>query len=253
MKSDYKFNPCHGDSIFGIRIQKGQNINKGKEIKVFAHKIGFWGITMREEKVKETGTTTLGLVCKDGVVLATERRATMGGMIAHKTTKKLFQIDEHLALTTAGLVGDVQILARYLRAEAKLYRLSTGIPMPVEAAATLMANILNKNKFTPYYVQLIIAGYDLEGAHVYSLDAAGGAIPDRYVSTGSGSPYVYGVLEDQYRDDMDIEEGLNLAIRAISAAMKRDSASGDGVDVAVITKEGFRFIPEDEVRKRMEG
>jgi len=253
MKSDYKFNPCHGDSIFGIRIQKGQNINKGKEIKVFAHKIGFWGITMREEKVKETGTTTLGLVCKDGVVLATERRATMGGMIAHKTTKKLFQIDEHLALTTAGLVGDVQILARYLRAEAKLYRLSTGIPMPVEAAATLMANILNKNKFTPYYVQLIIAGYDLEGAHVYSLDAAGGAIPDKYVSTGSGSPYVYGVLEDQYRDDMDIEEGLNLAIRAISAAMKRDSASGDGVDVAVITKEGFRFIPEDEVRKRMEG
>jgi len=253
MKSDYKFNPCHGDSIFGIRIQKGQNINKGKEIKVFAHKIGFWGITMREEKVKETGTTTLGLVCKDGVVLATERRATMGGMIAHKTTKKLFQIDEHLALTTAGLVGDVQILARYLRAEAKLYRLSTGIPMPVEAAATLMANILNKNKFTPYYVQLIIAGYDLEGAHVYSLDAAGGAIPDRYVSTGSGSPYVYGVLEDQYRDDMDIEEGLNLAIRAISAAMKRDSASGDGIDVAVITKEGFRFIPEDEVRKRMEG
>jgi len=135
---------------------------------------------MREEKVKETGTTTLGLVCKDGVV-ATERRATMGGMIAHKTTKKLFQIDEHLALTTAGLVGDVQVLARYLRAEAKLYRLSTGIPMPVEAAATLMANILNKNKFTPYYVQLIIAGYDLEGAHVYSLDAAGGAIPDKYV------------------------------------------------------------------------
>ncbi len=208
---------------------------------------------MQEEKVKETGTTTLGLVCKDGVVLATERRATMGGMIAHKTTKKLFQIDEHLALTTAGLVGDVQILARYLRAEAKLYRLSTGIPMPVEAAATLMANILNKNKFTPFYVQLIIGGYDLEGAHVYSLDSAGGAIPDKYVSTGSGSPYVYGVLEDYYRDDMSIEEGINLAIRAISVAMRRDSASGDGIDVAVITKEGFRFIPEDEVRKRMEG
>ena len=88
---------------------------------------------------------------------------------------------------------------------------------------------------------------------MYSLDSAGGAIPDKYVSTGSGSPYVYGVLEDQYRDDMNIEEGINLAIRAISAAMKRDSASGDGIDVAVITKEGFRFISEDEVRKRMEG
>jgi len=207
---------------------------------------------MQEERVKETGTTTLGLVCKDGVVVATERRATMGTMIAHKVTKKLFQIDEHLAMTTAGLVGDVQILARYLSAEAKLYRLTREIPMPVEAAATLMANILNQNKFTPYYVQLIIAGYDLEGPHVYSLDAAGGAIPDKYVSTGSGSPYVYGVLEDHYRDDMSIDEGIDLAIRAISSAMKRDSASGDGIDVAIITKEGFRLIPEDEVRKRRE-
>ena len=176
----------------------------------------------------------------------------MGTMIAHKVTKKLFQIDEHLAMTTAGLVGDVQILARYLSAEAKLYRLTREIPMPVEAAATLMANILNQNKFTPYYVQLIIAGYDLEGPHVYSLDAAGGAIPDKYVSTGSGSPYVYGVLEDHYRDDMSIDEGIDLAIRAISSAMKRDSASGDGIDVAIITKEGFRLIPEDEVRKRRE-
>jgi len=206
---------------------------------------------MQEERVKETGTTTLGLICKDGVVVATERRATMGTMIAHKVTKKLFQIDEHLALTTAGLVGDVQVLARYLSAEAKLYRLTREIPMPVEAAATLMANILNQNKML-YYVQFIIAGYDLEGPHVYSLDAAGGAIPDKYVSTGSGSPYVYGVLEDHYRDDMSIDEGIDLAIRAISAAMRRDSASGDGIDVAVITKEGFRFIPEDEVKKRRE-
>ena len=207
---------------------------------------------MQEERVKETGTTTLGLVCKDGVIVATERRATMGTMIAHKVTKKLFQIDEHLALTTAGLVGDVQVLARYLSAEAKLYRLMREIPMPVEAAATLMANILNQSKFFPYYVQLIIAGYDLEGPHVYSLDAAGGAIPDEYVSTGSGSPYVYGVLEDHYKDDMSVDEGIDLAIRAISAAMRRDSASGDGIDVAVITKEGFRFIPEDEVKKRRE-
>ena len=206
---------------------------------------------MQEERVKETGTTTLGLICKDGVVVATERRATMGTMIAHKVTKKLFQIDEHLALTTAGLVGDVQVLARYLSAEAKLYRLTREIPMPVEAAATLMANILNQNKML-YYVQFIIAGYDLDGPHVYSLDAAGGAIPDKYVSTGSGSPYVYGVLEDHYRDGMSIDEGIDLAIRAISAAMRRDSASGDGIDVAVITKEGFRFIPEDEVKKRRE-
>ncbi|KAA0008135.1 MAG: archaeal proteasome endopeptidase complex subunit beta [Thermoplasmata archaeon] len=205
-----------------------------------------------QEEVKKTGTTTLGMVCKDGVVVATERRATMGTLIAHKTTKKLFKVDDHLALTTAGLVGDVQVLARYLSAEAKLYKLGRETKMPVEAAATLMANLLNKNKFTPYYVQLIIGGYDSSGGHVFSLDSAGGAIPDKYTSTGSGSPYVFGVLEDHYREDMTVEEGIDLAIRAITAAMKRDSASGDGIDVAVITPDGFRLLSDDEVKKRRE-
>jgi len=203
-----------------------------------------------EENAKRTGTTTLGMVCKDGVVLATERRATMGNMIAHKVTKKLFKISDHLALTTAGLVGDVQILARYLTAEAKLYQFDREMEMPVEAAATLMANILNQTKFFPYYVQLIIAGYDSTGGHVYALDAAGGAIPDKYASTGSGSPYVYGVLEDHYRDDMTVDEGIDLAIRALSSAMKRDSASGDGMDIAVITKEGFRLLSDEEIEER---
>ncbi|MCD6410915.1 MAG: archaeal proteasome endopeptidase complex subunit beta [Thermoplasmata archaeon] len=203
-----------------------------------------------EENAKRTGTTTLGMVCKDGVVLATERRATMGTMIAHKVTKKLFKISDHLALTTAGLVGDVQILARYLTAEAKLYQFDREMEMPVEAAATLMANILNQTKFFPYYVQLIIAGYDSTGGHVYALDAAGGAIPDKYASTGSGSPYVYGVLEDHYRDDMTVDEGIDLAIRALSSAMKRDSASGDGIDIAVITKEGFRLLSDEEIEER---
>ena len=203
-----------------------------------------------QEDIKKTGTTTLGIVCKDGVVVATERRATMGTLIAHKKTQKLFKIDEHLALTTAGLVGDVQVLARYLSAEAKLYKLGREMKMPVEAAATLMANILNQRKFYPYYVQLIIAGYDDHGGHVYSLDAAGGSIPDKYTATGSGSPYAFGVLEDYYKDDMGTDEGINLAIRSLNAATKRDSASGNGMDIAVITENEFRFITDDEINER---
>jgi len=152
-----------------------------------------------EEDVKKTGTTILGMVCKDGVVIATERRATMGTLIAHKVTKKLFKIDNHLALATAGLVGDVQILSRYLTAESNLYRLKRDTKIPVKSAATLMSNILNQRKFFPYYVQLILGGWDSQGGHVYSLDAAGGAIPDKYTAGGSGSPYVFGVLEDIYR------------------------------------------------------
>jgi proteasome beta subunit len=207
---------------------------------------------MTAEDVKKTGTTTLGMVCKEGVIIATEQRATMGTLIAHKTTKKLYKIDNHLALATAGLVGDLQVLARYLSAEANLYRLKRDIPIPVSSAATLMSNIMNQRKFMPYYVQLVLCGYDKTGGHVFALDAAGGSIPDKYTSAGSGSPYVYGVLEDNYKDNMTTDEGVNLAIRAISAAIGRDSASGGMISVAVISKNGFEEIPSEEVKKVME-
>ncbi len=195
------------------------------------------------------GTTTLGLVCQSGVVVAAEHRATMGTMIAHKVAKKLFKIDDHLALTTAGLVGDAQVLSRYLTAESRLYTLQRDEKMPVKSAATLMANILNQRKFYPYYVQLIIAGIDSSGPSVYSLDAAGGAIADAYTSSGSGSPYVFGVLEDHYKNSMTTQDGVILAIRALSAAMKRDSASGDGIDIAVISSEGYRDIEQKEIEE----
>jgi len=207
---------------------------------------------MTSEDVKKTGTTTLGMVCKEGVVIATEQRATMGTLIAHKTTKKLYKIDKHLSLATAGLVGDLQTLARYLSAEANLYRLKRDALMPVKSAATLMSNIMNQRKFAPYYVQLVLGGYDNSGGHVYALDAAGGAIPDKYTSAGSGSPYVFGVLEDHYRDDLTTDEGVDLAIRAITAAKNRDSASGGMISVAIIDKDGFQEIPEVEVQKRID-
>lgn len=207
---------------------------------------------MDEKDVTKTGTTTLGMVCKEGVVIATETRATMGTLIAHKTTKKLYKIDEHLVLATAGLVGDLQVLARYLNAEANLYRLKRDTRMPVESAATLMSNILNQRKFYPYYVQLILAGYDATGGYVFSLDAAGGAIPDKYTAGGSGSPYVYGVLEDTYKDDLTTNDGIDIAIRAITAATSRDSASGGEINIAVVTKDGFTEVSKEEIEKRKE-
>jgi len=196
------------------------------------------------------GTTTIGMVCKDGVVVATEHRATMGTMIAHKTAKKVYRINDHLAMTTAGLVGDAQMLARYLKVETDLYKLQRGSDIPVKGAATLMSNILNQRKFAPYYVQLIIGGVDKSGPHIFSLDAAGGSIEDKYTTTGSGSPYVFGVLEDNYRDNITIDEGIDLAIRALSAAMKRDSASGNGMDIVAITPKEYREITQKEIDER---
>ncbi len=201
-------------------------------------------------KEVETGTTTLGLVCKDGVVLASDRRATAGTLIAHKRTKKIYKLDENLGLTTAGLVGDLQVLARYITAEVELYKMKRNAQMPVEACASLTSNILSGSRYFPYWVQLVIGGWDRSGGHVYSLDAAGGSLPDKYTSSGSGSPYVYGVLEDHFKDDMTVDQGTDLAIRAVTAAMKRDAVSGEGIDVAIISKDGFKTLDDKEVDRR---
>ena len=154
-------------------------------------------------------------------------------------------------MTTAGLVGDAQLLARWLTAEAELYNLKRNQEMTVKAAATLMANILSGRRYFPYWVQLLIGGVDPDGGHVYSLDAAGGAIPDNYITTGSGSPYVYGILEDYYKENLTPNEGMDLAIRSIHAAMKRDAASGNGIDVILIDKKGYQQLTEDEVAQRI--
>jgi len=201
-------------------------------------------------KEVETGTTTLGLVLKDGVVLAADRRATAGTLIAHKRTRKVYRLDDNLGLTTAGLVGDLQVLARYITAEVELYKLKRNTSMPVESCATLTANILSGRRYFPYWVQLVIGGVDRTGGHVFSLDLAGGSLPDKYVSTGSGSPYVYGVLEDHYRDEMTVAEGIDLAIRSVTMAMRRDAASGEGIDVAAITKDGYKELDDAEVKRR---
>lgn len=199
----------------------------------------------------QTGTTTVAITVKDAVVMATERRVTMDHFIMHKDGKKLHQIDTHAAMTIAGLVGDAQVLVRYMSAELELYRLQKKVNMPIEAAATLLSNILNQSKFYPYMVQILVAGVD-KAPHVFSVDAAGGSVEDIYASTGSGSPFVYGVLENGYTQGMSVDEGVELVIRGISAAKQRDSASGGVIDVGVIDKKnGFVQLPTDDILSKI--
>ncbi len=197
------------------------------------------------------GTTTIGMVTKDGVVLATERRVTAGTMISNKTAQKLFKIDQNIGITIAGRVGDAQVLARYLKAEVSLYRLRRSAPLSAEGAATLLANILSGNRYYPYYAWLIVGGTDAKGGHVFSVDPAGGCIEDRFVSVGSGSPFAYGLVEDGYSRDMSSSDAVDLALRGLTAAMKRDSASGDGYLVHVITPKEYRELSDDEINKRL--
>jgi proteasome beta subunit len=200
------------------------------------------------------GTTTVGLTCKDGVVFATERRASMGNLIAHKVADKIFKLDNHIGATIAGSVSDAQSLMKYIGAEIALYRLRNGKKMSVEAAATLTSNILHSSRFYPFLVQTLLGGFDQKGPAVYSLDPSGGVIKDMMISTGSGSPIAYGVLEDRYSEDMYVDEGVDVAIRAIKSAMERDTYSGNGIQVATVTEEeGFKILSEEEVEKKIKG
>lgn len=197
------------------------------------------------------GTTTVGLTCKDGVVFATERRASMGNLVAHKVAEKIFKIDDHIATTIAGSVGDAQSLMKYISAEVVLYKMRNGERISIESAAALSANILHSSRFYPFFVQTLIGGVDDTGAKIYSIDPAGGMIEDKFVSTGSGSPFAYGVLEDRYTEDIYVDEGVDVAIRAIKSAMERDTYSGNGILVATVTEEGYKMLEEEEVQKRL--
>jgi len=204
-----------------------------------------------EDERRLKGTTTVGITCKDGVVFATERRATIGNLIAHKVADKIFKVDEHIAATVAGSVADAQTLMKYLKAEAALYKMRNSERISIEGVAALASNILHSNRFYPLIVQALLGGVDDTGAKIYSLDPTGGMILDKFISTGSGSPIAYGVLEDRYTEDLYVEEAIDVAIKALKSAIERDTFSGNGIRVATVTEEGFKMLSEEEVEKRI--
>jgi proteasome beta subunit len=195
------------------------------------------------------GTTTIGVVCKDGVILASDTRVTMGYYVAHKFGKKVYKIDDHLGITIAGTVADAQKVVDILTANAKLYKINMNRPMPVSSAARLIANLLFSVRYIPLATQVLIGGLDETGPHVFNLDPFGSLTEEKFVSTGSGSPIAYGVLEDKFREDMPIKELLPTIVKAVNAAMKRDIASGNSYNVTIIDKNGYKELTDEEKSK----
>jgi proteasome beta subunit len=186
-------------------------------------------------------TTTVGVITKEGVVLATDQRATMGRMIACKTAKKVHKITNTIGMTIAGGVGDAQALIRGMQANCKLFELRAGGQMSVGAASTFLSNNLAGNFFE---VQLLLGGVASHGYYeLYSIDSAGGAtLEGEVTATGSGSPFAYGVLEAGFKEGMTKDEGIALAIEAVKSAKGRDSASGQKTEVIFIGANGFQEI-----------
>ncbi len=183
-------------------------------------------------------TTTVGARFKDFVILAADRRATAGYYVAHKRTKKIIKVTNYMVLTTAGYVADAQMLAEWLREQATYYEISTGKPMPIKTAASLLSLVLFSARAFPYIVQLLVGGYD-SAPRLFNLDWFGTVTEERYVATGSGSPVALGVLEERYREDMSVKEAVEMVKNAILSSIRRDAFTGNGIDIVVVSRKGI--------------
>ena len=184
------------------------------------------------------GATTIGIVCADGVVLASEKRVSYGYFIASKGGKKVFKLTDNIGAACAGLVSDMQMLTREMDAYARLFSMDVGRSISVRSAAKLMSNLLFNRRMAPLITQTIVGGIDEEGPALYVMDMLGSVIPDKYAVVGSGTEIAIGVLEEGYKDGMTIEEAKSLTMRAMKSAISRDTMSGDGIDFLMITKKG---------------
>lgn len=208
---------------------------------------------MEKEKLK-TGTTTVGIVCKDGIILAADRRASAGYMVANKKEHKVIKINDNIAITIAGLVSDVQLITKIIRAQLKLIEVRNNRPASTKQAANLLAGLVygNIRKMSMFQsiVGFLLAGKDLKGYHLYNIGIDGALTKfDDYCADGSGIMFAIGNLEANYKKDMTIGEGTKLAVQIINTAIKRDLATGNGIDVMTVTKDGVKKVFEKEIEQ----
>jgi len=186
------------------------------------------------------GATTIGITCKDGTILSSEKRVSYGHMVMSKSGKKTFKMTDYIGAACAGLVADMQVLIRQVSAYAKLYELDHNRQIMVRSAAKAMSVILFQTRYFPYITQTIVGGVDDEGPSIYVLDPLGSVIRDKYAAVGSGAEIAMGVLETSYKDGLSLEEGRDLIVRAMKSALARDAASGNGIDLLIISKDGAK-------------
>ena len=193
------------------------------------------------------GTTTCALTCTDGVALAADTRASAGFFIADRHVMKIQKVDKHLGMTIAGGVADAQNLVDIMRYNANIYRLTNRELMPIKSAARLCSNVLFNQRFYPYYVQIILAGYDNKvGGQIYNIDLFGSMTSEKFISTGSGSPVAYGYLESEFKDNLSVNESYKIAIQAIAAAIRRNAGTGDNINAVIIDKDGYRELSKEK-------
>jgi len=190
------------------------------------------------------GATTVGLICSDGVVLASEKRVSYGRLVASTKGQKVFKLTENVGLAFAGLMSDMQALVREASAYANLFYLEKNRPITTKAMSKLISNMLFNRRMMPLLMETVVGGYDADGPSLYSMDPVGSLIPDDFLAAGSGAAIAIGVLEADYKKELDCEAGAALAKKAIMAAIARDAVSGDGLDFLIIKADGSEVRTE---------
>lgn len=208
------------------------------------------------KEVMKTGTTTIGLVCRDGIILGADRRASAGYMVSDKKAKKVHKVNDEMALTIAGLVSDAQLLTKIIKAQLKLIEIRKGKKSTLKQAANLLAGLVYGNVRRMSMIQSIVGfllgGKDDKGFHLYMIGIDGSLSEmDDYVCDGSGMMFATGVLEANYKKNMSIDEGIKLAVQVLNVAMQRDIATGNGIDILTITKEGVNFVLRKELEVKI--
>jgi proteasome beta subunit len=204
------------------------------------------------QDLMKTGTTTVGIVCKDGVILGADRRASAGYMVADKKAQKVIKINDEMAITIAGLVSDAQLISKIIRAQLKLLEVRKSKKSTVKQAANLLAGLVYNNirrmSMIMSVVGFLLAGKDDKGYHLFNIGIDGSLSEmEDYVCDGSGMMFATGVLESSYKKNMSIDEGVKLAVQALNAALQRDIATGNGIDIMAITKDGVNFVLRKEI------
>jgi proteasome beta subunit len=184
------------------------------------------------------GATAVGITYDNGVLLASEKRVSYGNFVVNKNTKKTFAVTDHVGAACAGMVADMQVLVRQVSALSKIRRLETRRDVQPNSIAKLMSVIMFERRYFPLLTQVIVGGITTNTPEIYTLDPLGSVLPDKYAAVGTGAEMALGVMDADYSENLDEEKATSLALRAIRSSIQRDSASGDGIDLLIINKDG---------------
>ena len=190
------------------------------------------------------GATAVGVTCSDSVILAAEKRVSYGNFVVNKTTKKVFSVTPSVAAACAGMVADMQVLVRQVSALSKIRKLETRREVATNSVAKLMSVIMFERRYFPLLTQVVVGGID-PNPQIYTLDPLGSLLPDDYAAVGTGAEMALGVLDAEYNKDLSLPEARNLVVKSITSSIQRDSASGDGIDLLLISKKG---IEEESIK-----